>query len=322
VRGAIHGVQRNRALAQLAAHASTMQDWPAGLGAIGQRLAHAMDVTACAVLQRAGPSSPLERVLAWPDADWPSWRELGALPERALLRKRPVANGVLCATPTRTGSGAVVVVTPATSTRHVAVDTTVTSMVASLLAAMAERSRLITGLVDLAHTDELTGLANRRRLFDVLEQEIARSRRSVRPFSVVMVDLDHFKRYNDSFGHAAGDELLRRFSFRMTRRVRAQDLVARYGGEEFCLVLPETDVEGALALVETLRASGAGEDGLGRRVTFSAGLATWDGAEFAEDLIYRADATLYRAKAAGRDRIMVAPPSRRLPAPEPRSADV
>ena len=309
VRGAIHGVQANRALAELLAHVSTMRDWPTGLAAIGDGLARAMDVPAYAVLQRAGPASPLERVLSWPRADWPTWERLGTLPDRAVRERRPVAGGRLVATPGRAGPGTVVVVTPALSARRLPVDATVSSMVASLLAAMAERTRLISGLVDLAHTDELTGLANRRRLFDGLEQEMARSRRSLRPFSVAMVDLDHFKRYNDTFGHSAGDELLRRFAFRMARRVRAQDLVARYGGEEFCLVLPETEDDGAVALVEKLRASGAGEDGLGRRVTFSAGLATWDGVESAEDLVLRADTGLYRAKAAGRDRVVRGPTS-------------
>lgn len=312
VRGAIHGVYRTRALAELSAHASTMQDWPRGLAAIGDNLARAMDVAAFAVLQRAGPSAPLERVMSWPAADWPSWKQLSSLPDRAVRQRRAMNEGGLLATPARAGPATVVVVTPSTSVRRVPVEVTVTAMVASLLAAMAERTRLITGLVDLAHTDELTGLANRRRLFDALDQEITRARRSARPFSVAMVDLDHFKRYNDTFGHAAGDELLRRFAFRMTRRVRAQDLVARYGGEEFCLVLPETEGHGALALVEKLRRAGTGEDPLGRRVTFSAGVATWDGVEASEDLVLRADGALYRAKDAGRDCVVADPTPRHM----------
>lgn len=306
VRGAIHGMERNRSLAALAAHASTMQDWPRGLGVIGDGLASAMDVGAYAVITRAGRSAPLERVFAWPDADWPSWERLGALPEQSLRAMRPVDDRGLCATPVRAGAAAIVVVTPSDSLLGVAVDRTLTATVAALLAAMYERTRLISGLVDLAHTDELTGLANRRRLFEALELEIARGRRSSRPLAVAMVDLDHFKRFNDAFGHTAGDELLRRFASRMTQRVRAQDLVARYGGEEFCLVLPETDARGALDLVDGLRSAGAGDDALGRRVTFSAGLATWDGAETAEELVFRADTGLYRAKAAGRNRVVVA----------------
>jgi diguanylate cyclase (GGDEF)-like protein len=273
-----------------------------------------MDVSAYAVLTRAGRSAPLEHALSWPDADWPSWEEVGGLPQRALEVGGSVDDGTLCATPARAGMAAVVVVTPATSVLGVAVDLALTTTVAALLAAMYERFLLISGLVDLAHTDELTGLANRRRLFESLEHELARARRSGRPLSVAMIDLDHFKRYNDSFGHTAGDDLLRRFALRMARRVRAQDLVARYGGEEFCLVLPETETEGAMDLVDGLRAFGADHDPLGRRVSFSAGLATWDGAEAAEDLVFRADASLYRAKAAGRDRVVAAPrPARSWP---------
>jgi len=307
VRGSLHGVERNQSLAELAARASSLRHWPQGLSVIGDQLGRSMDVACFSVLCRGSGTEPLERVQSWPEADWPSWAELGTLVDTCLLHMRAMNDGVLVATPAAAGSAAVVIVTPFTSMLGAPVDITLTSTVAALLAAMFERSRLISGLVDLANTDELTGLANRRRLFDALEQEMHRARRSSRPLTVAVLDLDHFKRYNDSFGHSAGDDLLRRFAARMTRRVRAQDLVARYGGEEFCLILPETDADGALLLVDALRASGAGEDLLGRRVTFSAGLATWDGAETVEDLVFRADASLYRAKAAGRNRVAAAP---------------
>ncbi len=314
VRGAIGGMEHNRSLAELAAHANTMQDWPRGLGAIGGGLAAAMDVGAYAVLTRAGPGAPLERAFSWPEADWPSWEQLGNLPQRGVEHMASAQDGRLCATPARAGAAALVVVTPAASLLGVAVDTGLTATVAALLAAMYERARLISGLVDLALTDELTGLANRRRLVEALEQEVARARRSRRPLSVAMIDLDYFKRYNDTFGHSAGDELLRRFAFRTTRRLRAQDLVARYGGEEFCLVLPETDCQCASELLDGIRVAGIDHDPLGRPVTFSAGLATWDGDESAEELVFRADASLYRAKAAGRDRVVVAPrPERSWP---------
>ncbi|HZU78521.1 MAG TPA: GGDEF domain-containing protein [Acidimicrobiales bacterium] len=307
VRGTIHGLERNRSLAELAAHTSTMGDWPRGLSDVGDRLARAMDVSCYAVLSRAGRTAPLERVFSWPESDWPSWDELGTLPQQALHQMLAIEDSRLVATPARAGDAAVVVVTPFTSVLGSPVDMSQTSTVAALLASMFERSRLISGLMDMANTDELTGVANRRRLFDALEQEMHRARRSGRPLTVAMIDLDHFKRFNDTFGHSAGDELLRRFALRMARRVRAQDLVARYGGEEFCLILPETEAPGALQLVDALRASGAGEDHLGRRVTFSAGLATWNGHEAVEELVFRADASLYRAKAAGRDRVAAAP---------------
>lgn len=307
VRGSLHGVERNRFLAELAAQSGTRQDWPHGLAGMGEPLARAMDVPAYAVLTRRGRASALERIFAWPDADWPTWEAMGTLPQDCLRRMAPVDDERLCATPAASGTGAVVVVTPHRSTIGSPVDVGLCGVVAALLASMYERTRIISGLVDMANTDELTGIANRRKLFESLEQEMRRTRRSRLPLTVAMLDLDHFKRYNDTFGHSAGDDLLHRFAFRMARRVRAQDLVARYGGEEFCLILPETDAEGGLRLVDALRSVGAGEDMLGRRVTFSAGIATWDGSETADELLFRADASLYRAKAAGRDRVAASP---------------
>ena len=307
VRGSIRGMERNGALAELATETSTLQDWPRDLLSVGERLARAMDVGRYAVLTRLGSRTPLERSYSWPDPEWPAFEELGDLAVAALERAGPVESGGLCATGAHAGTAGVVIVAPATSLSGAPLETTLLTSTAALLASMLTRSRLISGLLDMANTDELTGLANRRRLFDVLQLEIGRARRSRRSLTIAMVDLDHFKRYNDTFGHSAGDDLLQQFALRTTSRMRAQDLVARYGGEEFCLVLPETDAEGALALIEGLRSEGAGDDRLGRRVTFSAGLATWNGSESAEDLVYRADASLYRAKAAGRDRVAVAP---------------
>ena len=309
VRGSIRGMERNRALAELATETSTLQDWPRDLLSVGERLGRAIDVDRYAVLTRLGSRAPLQRSYAWPDPEWPAFEVLGDLAVVALERAGPVERGSLFATAAHAGTAGVVIVSPATSLLGAPVETTLLTSAAALLASMLTRSRLISGLLDMANTDELTGLANRRRLFETLQLEVNRARRSGRPLTIAMVDLDHFKRYNDTFGHSAGDDLLQHFALRTTSRMRAQDLVARYGGEEFCLVLPETDAEGGLALVEGLRSEGAGDDGLGRRVTFSAGLATWNGTESAEDLVYRADASLYRAKASGRDRVAVAPPA-------------
>ena len=306
VRGSIHGLQRNRRLAELATETSAMADWPRDLGPLGARLASIMDVGRYAVLNRLAGRGPIERVFAWPDDDWPSWEELSSLPQVSLDRMQPMLTERLLAAPARAGTAGVVVVVPASSTRGSPLEPVVVSTVAGLLAAMLLHSLVVSGLVEAANTDELTGLANRRRLFEVLEREMSRARRSRLPLSVAMIDLDHFKRYNDTFGHAAGDALLQHFALRTTSRVRAQDLLSRYGGEEFCLVLPETDLEGATSLVEGLRKKGVATDRLGRRVTFSAGLATWDANESSEELVFRADANLYRAKAAGRNRVAAA----------------
>ena len=307
VRGSLRAMERNRQLAELATETSILQDWPRDLATLAPRLARVMDIRCFAVMARLASSDRLERAYAWPEPDWPAWDELGTLPQDSLEHLRPLETATLAVAPARAGAATVIVVTPAISVLGTPVDLNLLSTVAALLGAVVTRARLISGLVEVARTDELTGVANRRRLFEALTHELLRARRSRRPLTIAMIDLDHFKQYNDSFGHSAGDDLLQRFALRTTARVRAQDLVARYGGEEFCLILPETDPEGALNLVESLRQGGAATDGRGRRVTFSAGLATWDGTESPDELVYRADASLYRAKAEGRDRIEASP---------------
>lgn len=154
----------------------------------------------------------------------------------------------------------------------------------------------------LALTDELTGLANRRHAQVVLEQEFAAARRG-RALAVVMFDLDRFKRYNDRHGHAAGDEALRGFGQILERTTRQMNLSARYGGEEFVSILSDTRLDGALAFVERVR-KGLAEAALPHGgLTVSAGVAAFDPEmEAPGDLLAAADAALYRAKAAGRDR--------------------
>ncbi len=166
---------------------------------------------------------------------------------------------------------------------------------------LVNRSRYIARLEDLGRTDGLTGLPNRRALKDRLEQAHVAARRRGEHLSVVMIDLDHFKEFNDSFGHLAGDDLLRGYATRLRSRLRSTDFVARYGGEEFLVVLPDTDGDGATRVIAELRDGFRKADDL-CGVTFSAGLAVWDGIESSDDLIGRADSALYVAKAAGRDR--------------------
>jgi diguanylate cyclase (GGDEF)-like protein len=215
-----------------------------------------------------------------------------------------VHDETLYATPAYSAAAALVVLCPFRGRKGSPVDTTIAMTVARLLASMFDRSRVVAGLVDLAHTDELTGLPNRRGLLETLHRELARSRRNNTAFSVAMLDFDNFKSYNDKFGHAVGDHMLRLFAERTVSRLRGQDMIARYGGEEFCLVLPETGPDGAAKVVEALRVLGVGMDPLGERVTFSAGIATWNGEESIDDLVLRADTNLYSAKAKGRDRVV------------------
>ena len=155
-------------------------------------------------------------------------------------------------------------------------------------------------LSELAALDDLTGLPNRRTWMAELHRAIERSRRDESPLSIALLDLDHFKRFNDEFGHQAGDRLLRTAAAAWRAGLRAVDDLGRYGGEEFIVQLPDAgDVEAA-EVIERLR----GDTPAGQ--TFSAGIATWDGRETSDELIARTDRALYAAKAAGRDRVTLA----------------
>jgi len=165
---------------------------------------------------------------------------------------------------------------------------------------LRQRDRQAIGaLGELLRTDPLTGAINRRGLDEGLPAEMARSARAGAPLSVVMMDLDFFKRYNSRRGHAGGDALLRTAAQRWRKQLRPSDLLVRYGGEEFTLVLPLCDADQAHALVERLRP--VMPDGQ----TFSAGIATWDGQEGPADILRRSDHALLAAKKQGRNRTVV-----------------
>jgi diguanylate cyclase (GGDEF)-like protein/PAS domain S-box-containing protein len=167
----------------------------------------------------------------------------------------------------------------------------------------SEREKLLIEVEGLARSDALTGLPNRRALDEQLPKEMARARRAESGLCLAIVDLDHFKAYNDSNGHLAGDEMLRRCAVAWDSELRGEDTIVRFGGEEFLVVLPGTEPEQGVEIVERLRAATPGEQ------TCSAGLAAWDFSESHENLIGRADSALYRAKAAGRDRLVHLPSS-------------
>jgi diguanylate cyclase (GGDEF)-like protein len=168
---------------------------------------------------------------------------------------------------------------------------------------VTSRANFVNGLQAESRTDSLTGLANRRSLFERIEIEMAHALRSDTPLSVAMIDLDHFKDYNDRYGHIAGDTVLRSIAAVLVSNIRGQDMVARYGGEEFCLVMPETDLVGGHHLLDKLRTGGRdATSDFG--VTLSAGLTSWDGIEDTISFIERADQALYRAKETGRNRVV------------------
>lgn len=158
---------------------------------------------------------------------------------------------------------------------------------------------------DMANRDMLTGLFNRRHLFDVLLREVNRERRAKNHFSVCILDVDHFKQVNDEYGHQAGDLVLKRIAEVVPKTLRNIDCFGRYGGEEFLLVLPQTNLEGALIKAERVRELIAGlsfpEIDENFRVTVSLGVAQYRLEEPAEQTIARADHALYSAKAQGRN---------------------
>jgi diguanylate cyclase (GGDEF)-like protein/PAS domain S-box-containing protein len=161
----------------------------------------------------------------------------------------------------------------------------------------AEREELLGKVRDMATHDPLTGLPNRRALEEQLPREMARARRARSPLCLALLDIDHFKRYNDTHGHLAGDEVLRRCAREWDAALRGEDTIVRVGGEEFLVLLPDTDPEQAAEIVERVRESTP----MGQ--TCSAGLACWDFAESFDDWAARADKALYLAKAGGRDQL-------------------
>ncbi len=196
---------------------------------------------------------------------------------------------------------------------------TMSQELAELTNSLRERNRQLRDarrqLTDLANVDELTGLGNRRLVNRVLQEEINRARRNSGILSVILLDVDYFKPYNDTYGHLAGDKVLQQLADVMQRAVtRAGEVVARYGGEEFILILPGADEEIALRTAERLRQLVVeeqiphGESPVAPFITVSQGLVSVspDGDLIPGDLVRLADQALYRAKDEGRNAIVVA----------------
>jgi diguanylate cyclase (GGDEF)-like protein len=173
-----------------------------------------------------------------------------------------------------------------------------------ILAVHDQLARQNTRLAELATIDELTGTKNRRRFREDLELLFTQAIRLRSPLSLIMLDIDHFKQLNDTFGHPAGDEVLHWVGSILSTAVRAHDVVARYGGEEFVVLLPATEADEALEVAERLRIAISSRIWLHRQVTASVGVATTHADTLAAaTLLNQADQALYHSKQNGRDRI-------------------
>jgi diguanylate cyclase (GGDEF)-like protein/PAS domain S-box-containing protein len=195
--------------------------------------------------------------------------------------------------------------------------------ISAQLVVVAGRMCLLTGVRDisaqkrteqrlreLAFLDPLTGLLNRRRFFEVAEDELLRADRYGGAVSLAMIDADHFKNINDMYGHAAGDDVLRHIARVLSTGLRRTDSVGRYGGEELALLLPAAELADAHAVVDELREVIAAEpvraDGVDVQARVSGGVASRRAGESLASLLRRADGALYRAKAEGRNRVVAA----------------
>jgi diguanylate cyclase (GGDEF)-like protein len=169
-------------------------------------------------------------------------------------------------------------------------------------------SDVATSMTRMAHTDALTEIANRRAAMDRLTQEIARAHRYEGAFSVLLLDLDHFKDVNDRHGHEMGDRVLQAFAELVRDACRDADLAARWGGEEFLAILPETDAEDAHAMAMRIREAVAAASFYDvDALTVSIGVATFRPGDTLDDVVGRADRALYIAKEEGRDRVALDP---------------
>ncbi len=163
-------------------------------------------------------------------------------------------------------------------------------------------------LEEIAYTDPLTGLYNRRFFFEEAKKLYELAKRHNEPFSIIMMDVDNFKRVNDEYGHDVGDMVLKKLAEVIKNSVRASDIAARFGGEEFIIALPKTDEEGAVLVAERIRQefkkSKVVVDSLEVRTTVSVGVSTYRGDQTLDQLIKEADEALYRAKKTGKDKVV------------------
>jgi diguanylate cyclase len=176
---------------------------------------------------------------------------------------------------------------------------------------IASLQKTVEAILAESLTDPLTQVSNRKYFDAALEKLLIDARRGQHGFSLLVMDIDHFKTFNDTFGHLTGDQVLRLVALALKQNVKGQDIVARYGGEEFAIILPDTPLRAAVTLAEHIRRSVAGKELLKRstgahlgRLTVSIGVATFQDGDTTQTIVERADTCLYAAKHGGRNRVM------------------
>lgn len=171
---------------------------------------------------------------------------------------------------------------------------------------MKEQGRIIDMM---ARTDPLTNLSNRMDFLEKAGDEVARVKKTGKPFTIILTDIDHFKRVNDTFGHDCGDHVLVTVSSLMSNVLRRQDIISRWGGEEFIILLPETDEKGAETVAEKIRNKVALEEmelnGNSIKVTLTLGICQHDNEKTLNETVVKADAALYKGKESGRNRVVI-----------------
>jgi diguanylate cyclase (GGDEF)-like protein len=179
----------------------------------------------------------------------------------------------------------------------------------ALIVAIFARAQRARQLAEVMTKDSLTGLLQHAHIKERLATELVRSARQQQQVSVVMLDIDSFKKVNDNYGHLTGDQVITSLANLLKQQLRKSDMIGRYGGEEFLLVLPDCPVEKALNIVDKMREAFARLpftfDGNHFKCTFSAGIASGLGVEFPDQVIEQADQALYQAKSAGRNQVKV-----------------
>jgi diguanylate cyclase len=204
------------------------------------------------------------------------------------------------------------------------------SLEQKLNASKAEIQQLQQNLEMVRHeslTDPMTGLANRKYFDEALQRAIAEAGARSEPLSLLMIDIDHFKRFNDTYGHLTGDQVLRLVAASLKQNVKGQDIAARYGGEEFAVILPNTVLRSAVTVGDHIRRAAMSKELIKRstgellgRITLSVGAATLHHGDTAQSLIERADACLYAAKRNGRNRVICETDPEYVAADQPKVA--